>query len=129
MKVNKYVLMMLFFLLGLLMGIQMQKIFLKNYLHHSSKKKPDVLVRKLDKQLDLSAEQEKKAGDIFSSSFKQCKQIKEKCLPQYERILEKAYDDFGKILNIDQQKKFTELREKFKKKYEKWEKKKKGCSD
>ncbi len=128
MKKKSYILIIIALLAGVLIGIQLQKVFMKKYLANCRKRKPDILMKKLDKELKLSEEQRKKAGTIFYKSYKDIQLIKDKDYSQFKVIIDRAYSDFEKVLDDKQKAKLQKLREKFKKKHDKRKKAKTNSS-
>ena len=79
------------------------------------------ILEKLNKELDLNAEQKTQVEKILESKLPKIKELRETVRPQFSAIRESIQTEIRGILQPEQQAKFDRLVENFEKRRKEWE--------
>ena len=108
----------LIFALGVLTGVLGADMYYKYRIERFRDAGPsarkELLMKKLTRRLDLTPQQQEKVTEIFAEMREDLSALRTKHRPEIEEIRARSHTRIKAILNVEQQKKFDEMIERFK---------------
>lgn len=115
--------MMIGIALGLSLGeLSECKVFRSHWKHGNMRQR---MLKKLDRELHLTADQKTKVEVIFEAKHPQMEALQQEMKPKFEALRQSTQAEVSKVLNPDQQKKFEALNAKME---ERWKERSKFFS-